>query len=171
MSPFRPTDPSKPPEPGILVFLVLSLALALSGSAQEKKPALVLEAVRIEPASPAPETLCRLSVTLRNAGDRPVSALELAVKIDGRPLPAYKDRLFLKAVEPGASREVRLFNFWSSEPGRPAPADGKLTLEVTLARAAWMRKEVKDGAEVWTAAGAVEGLPLTKTVTVQIGKR
>jgi hypothetical protein len=108
---------------------------------------------------------------LRNAGDRPASALELAVKVNGRPLSAYKDRLFLKTVEPGASREIRLFNFWSSEPGRPAPADGKLTVEVTLTRAAWMRKETKEGAEVWTAAGAVEGLPLTKTVTLQMGKR
>jgi hypothetical protein len=154
-----------------LVFLVLSLAFALSGSAQEKAPSLTLESVRVEPASPAPEALCRLSITLRNAGDRPVSALELAVKINGRPLPAYKDRLFLKAIEPGASREIRLFNFWSTEPGRPALADGKLAVEVTLARAAWMRKEMKDGAEVWTAAGAVEGLPLTKTVTLQMGKR
>lgn len=155
---------------GILV-LVLSLVLAFSGSAQEKAPSLTLESIRVEPASPAPESLCRLSITLRNAGDRPASALELAVKLGGRPLPAYKDRLFLKAVEPGASREIRLFNFWSSEPGRPVPADGKLTVEVTLARAAWMRKEMKDGAEVWTAAGPVEGLPVTKAVTLQVRKR
>jgi hypothetical protein len=112
-----------------------------------------------------------LSVTVKNSGGRPASALELAVKLNGRDLPAYKNRLYLKAVEPGAAREIRLFNFWSTEAGRPAPADGKLTLEVTLARAAWMQRETKDGAETWTAAGPVEGLPLTKTVTLQMGKK
>ncbi|HEY7215726.1 MAG TPA: hypothetical protein VIC28_13930 [Thermoanaerobaculia bacterium] len=151
------------------VLVVLALAAPLP--AQEKSPPLILESVRVEPASPGPDTLCRLSVTVKNSGGRPASALELAVKLNGRDLPAYKNRLYLKAVEPGAAREIRLFNFWSTEAGRPAPADGKLTLEVTLARAAWMQRETKDGAETWTAAGPVEGLPLTKTVTLQMGKK
>jgi CARDB len=153
--------------------LVLFAILALAGPllAQEKTPSLTLESVRVEPASPAPDTLCRLSVTIRNSGDRPASALELAVKLNGRELPAYKGRLYLQAVEPGTTREIRLFNFWSTEPGRPAPADGKLTVEVTLARAAWMRKETKDGAEVWTAAGPVEGLPAARSVTLQMAKK
>jgi hypothetical protein len=143
--------------------------LAHSGSAQEAKPALTLESIKVEPASPAPETLCRLSITLRNAGERPVSALELAVKLNGRPLPAYKDRLFLKAVEPGASREIRLFNFWSTEPGRPA--QGELTVDVTLARAAWMQKGMSGGAEIWSPAGPVEGLPVTRSVRLTMRKR
>jgi len=150
--------------------LLAALALAASLGAQEKKPALILESVRIEPASPGPDTLCHLSVTVKNSGDRPASALELAVKLNGRELPAYKNRLYLKAVEPGATREIRLFNFWSTEAGRPAAADGKLTLEVTLARAAWMQRETKDGAEVWTAAGPVEDLPVTRSVTLKLGK-
>ncbi len=172
MSPSRPDHPSKSHSlVRVAVLVVLALASTFSGSAQEKKPVLTLEAVQVEPASPGPDTLCRLSVTLRNAGERPASELELAVKLNGRELPAYKGRLYLKAVEPGASREIRLFNFWSTEPGRPAPADGKLAVEVTLARAAWMQRETKDGAEVWTAAGPVEGLPITKAVTLQMGKK
>ena len=154
-----------------LLVLLAALVLAASLPAEEKKPALSLESVRIEPASPGPDTLCRLSVTVKNSGERPASALELAVKLNGREIPAYKNRLYLKAVEPGATREIRLFNFWSTEAGRTAPADGKLTLEVTLARAAWMQRETKDGAEVWTAAGPVEDLPITKAVTLQVGKR
>jgi hypothetical protein len=154
-----------------VLVLLAALALAATLSAQEKQPALSLESVRVEPASPGPDTLCRLSVTIKNSGDRPASALELAVKLNGRELPAYKNRLYLKAVEPGATREIRLFNVWSTEAGRPAPADGKLTLEVTLSRAAWMQRETKDGAEVWTAAGPVEGLPVTKSLTVTLGKK
>ena len=153
-----------------VAFLVLLAALAAPILAQEKKPALTLESIQVEPASPGPGTLCHLSVTLSNSGERTASALEFVVKINGRELAAYKDRLYLKPVEPGAPREIHLYNFWSTESSRPAPADGKLTLEVTLTRAAWMQKETKDGAEVWSAAGQVEGLPVTKTVTLKMGK-
>ncbi len=147
------------------------LLCAGPASTQQVKPALTLESVRVEPPSPGPDTLCRLSVTLRNAGEVPASALELTVKLNGRELSAYKDRLFLHAVEPGTAREIRLFNFWSTEPGRPAATDGKLTVEVTLARAAWMQREMKDGTETRTFAGPVEGLPLTKSVTLKLGKK
>jgi hypothetical protein len=152
------------------LLVLLAAALAAPLLAQEKKPALTLESIQVEPASPGPDTLCHLRVTLRNAGDRPASALEFVVKLNGRDLPAYKDRLYLEAVEPGATREIRLFNFWSTEKGRPAPADGKLALEVTLVRAVWMQKATKDGAEVWSAAGPVEGLPITKSITLKMGK-
>jgi hypothetical protein len=146
------------------------LALAPLAWAQGAKPALTLEAVKVDPASPGPDTLCHLSVTLRNAGSKRASALEFVVKVNGRELAAYKDRLYLEPVEPGATREIRLFNFWSTEPGRPAPvpADNKLQVEVTLARASWMDRSEQNGAEVWTPAGAAEGLPVTKSVTVSM---
>lgn len=144
------------------------LALASAAPAQDAKPALTVESVKVDPASPGPDTLCHLSVTLKNVGSRRASALEFTVKVNGQELPAYKNRLYLEPVEPGASREVRLFNFWSTEPSRPSPANGKLQVEVTLVRASWMDKEAKDGAEVWTAAGPAEGLPLAKSVTVTL---
>jgi hypothetical protein len=155
-------------------ILVLPAALALAAapvSSQEKKPALTLETVRVEPASPEPDTLCRLSVTLRNRGEHPASALELMVKIDGREITAYKDRLYLQAVQPGTEREIRLFNFWSTEAGRPAPKDGNLTVEVTLARASWMQREMKDGAEVWSPLGPVDGLPVTRNVVLKLARK
>lgn len=150
----------------LLAFFVLVSA----APAQDAKPALALESVKVDPAAPGADTLCRLTVTLRNAGSRRASALEFQVKVNGKELPAYKDRIYLQAVEPGATREVRLFNFWSTEPSRPSPANGKLQVEVTLVRASWMDRETKDGAEVWTAAGPTEGLPVTKSVTVTMGK-
>jgi hypothetical protein len=150
---------------GLSLPLVLFFALAAPAP-----PALTVEAIRVEPAAPGPDVLCHLAVTLRNRGDRPASALELAVKLGGNPLPAYRDRILLKAVEPGATRELRLYNFWSTEPARPAPADGKLVLEVALLHAAWMQRETKEGATVWTPAGAVPGLPSVKTLTLTLAK-
>ncbi len=154
----------------LAVFALGLIFLRAAAPAQEAKPALILESIKVDPASPGPDTLCRLSVTLRNAGSRRASALELQVKINGKELPAYKDRIYLQPVEPGATREIRLFNFWSTEPSRPAPAGGKLQVEVTLVRASWMDKETKDGAEVWTLAGPAEGLPVTKSLTLAMKK-
>lgn len=150
----------------LAVFTLAPLAWAQGG-----KPALTLEAVKVDPAAPGPDTLCHLSVTLRNAGSKRASALEFVVKVNGRELAAYKDRLYLEPVEPGATREIRLFNFWSTEPGRPAPADGKLQVEVTLVHASWMDRSEQNGAEVWTPAGPAEGLPVTKSVALTMGKK
>lgn len=159
----------------LLPLLLLALVLAAAGlhawqEGEKAPPPLSIEAVKVEPASPAPDTLCRLSVTVRNAGTRRASAFEIAVRINGQELPAYKSRLYLQPIEPGTAGEIRLFNFWSSETGRPAPQDGKLAVEVTLTRASWVEKESKDGAEIWTPAGAVEGLPASKTVTLTMAK-
>jgi hypothetical protein len=159
------------PRSAATLALLAFCALAPAGLAQGAKSALTLESVKVEPASPRPDTLCALSVTVRNSGSRRASALEFSVKVNGQELPAYKDRLYLSAVEPGATREIRLLKLWSTEAGRPAPADGKLKVEVTLARASWMDREVKDGAEVWTPTGSAEGLPVTKSVTVPMAKK
>jgi hypothetical protein len=163
----------RPRLPHLALFLLslLSLQSLLSLAAEEKSPPpLTLQAIQVEPPSPAPDTLCHLTVTVKNAGDQPASALELAVKVGGRELPAYRGRVFLMPVEPGATRQVRLFNFWSTETDRPAPADAKLTVEVTLAKASWMQRETKDGATVWTPAGPVPGLPSSKVVTLTMAK-
>jgi hypothetical protein len=156
----------------LAVPLLLALAASPLPAQEEGKPAppLSIEAVRVEPASPAPDTLCRLSVAVRNAGTRRASHFEIAVRINGQELPAYRSRLYLQPIEPGATGEIRLFNFWSTETSRPAPRDGKLTVEVALTRASWVDKEVKDGAEIWTPAGAVEGLPVSKSVAVTLAK-
>ena len=161
----------RPTLPRALALAVLALLpVTLAGEDKPAGPALSLQAVQIEPGAPGPDTLCHLTVTVKNRGDRPASALEFTVKVGGAALPAYRDRLFLEAVEPGASRQVHLFNFWSTETGRPAPADGRLAVEVTLTGASWMKRETKNGATVWTPTGAVAGLPSSKGVTLAMAK-
>lgn len=150
----------------LLAALLLSPALA-----QEKPPPPVtIEAVKVEPAAPGPETLCRLSVSVRNSGDRTASAFEIAVKVNGQEIPASKSRLYLQPVEPGKTGEIRLPNFWSTEAGRPAPRDGRLAVEVVLTRASWMERTTNGDAEVWTPLGSVSGLPASKTITLTLAK-
>jgi hypothetical protein len=161
----------RPPHPiRVLAILALLLAPAAAARAEPPKPALALQAVKVEPASPRKDTLCHLAITVKNAGTQPASAFELVVKVNGQELPAYGKRLYLAPVEPGATRELRLYNFWSTEAGRPAPASGKLDVEVTLIHASWMTKTARDGAEVWTPAGDVPGLPISKNITLTMAK-
>ncbi len=153
-----------------LFLLGLLLGAAAALPAEAPKPSLTLEAVKVEPTSPRPDTLCHLTVTLKSSGAQTASSLEFVVKVNGQELAAYKKRLYLAPVEPGATRSLRLFNFWSTETGRPAPPNGKLDVEVTLARASWVRKTTRDGAEVWTPVGEVPGLPVSKSVTLTMGR-
>ena len=152
-----------------LLLMLLFLPAVLAG-AKAADPALTLEAVKVDPASPGPDTLCRLSVTLRNAGPKTASALAIRVKVDGHELPVYRNELFFRPVPAGATAEVRLHNFWSNETGRPVPTSGKMTVEVTLAEAQWMDVKTENGAEVWTAAGPVAGLPASKSITLTLKK-
>jgi hypothetical protein len=152
------------------LLMLLLPALLLIAGAKSPDPGLSLEAVKVDPASPGPDTLCRLAVTLKSSGAKTASALGFRVKIDGRELPVYRNELFFRPVAPGASTEVRLHNFWSNETGRPFPVSGKMTVEVTLAEAQWMDVKTENGAEVWTPTGPVEGLPVSKSVTLTLQK-
>jgi hypothetical protein len=157
----------------ILLILFLAASLVLAQPSQEPKPApgLTLEAVKVDPASPGPDTLCRLSVTIKNAGAKTASALGFRVKVDGKELAVYGKELFFKPVAAGSTAEVKLHNFWSSETGRPFPAGGRMTVEVTLVEARWMDVKTENGAEVWTPVGEVGGLPVSKNVTLTAPKR
>jgi hypothetical protein len=154
------------------IAILLFLLVAAAALAQESKPVpgLTLEAVKVDPASPGPDTLCRLSVTVKNAGAKTASALGFRVKVDGKELAVYGNELFFRPVPAGSTAEVKLHNFWSSETGRPFPAGGKMTVEVTLTEARWMDVKTENGAEVWTPAGAVGGLPVSKSVTLTLAK-
>ena len=134
------------------------------------RPPLTLEVVHVGPERPAPDTLCRLSVTLRNGGERIASQLGFTVTIDGQALPVYRNQLFMFPVAAGEAAELRLYNFWSTETSRPPPADGRLTVEVRLVEAQWMDIRDEDGVEVWTPLGAVTGLPVAASVTLEMSK-
>ena len=75
---------------------------------------------------------------------------------------------------PGMSQEIRLFNVWSSETGRPPAVDGRLEVEVVLEAATWVEIEVSEdgGAESWTPKGPIPGLPssLRRVVTQGSGE-
>ena len=148
--------------------LLVTVTLAAE---QPAKPAaaaspLALTAVAVTPPNPGPDTLCQLRVEVKNGGDRIASQLAFAVKVNGQELPVYKNQLFMQRVDPGKTSTVRLYNFWTTETGRAAPADGKYRVEVTLASAQWYTVATKDAVEEWTPQGAVPGLPVTATATV-----
>ena len=129
-------------------------------------PLLTLEAVVVEPAAPAVDTLCTLRVEVKNGGDKVASQFGFRIKINDAELPVYSNQLFMYPVQPGESLEIPLYNFWSTETSRPLPADGQLNLEVTLLEAEWMKIEMEDDVEVWTPQGPVENLPSAQTVTL-----
>lgn len=154
---------------------------AAEGQAAEPAPKalLALEEVivrgPVEGEAPGADTLVRLSVRIANRGEAIASALAFTVEVAEQELPVYVNQVFLKPIPPGETVELALYNFWTSETGRDAPADGKLSVEVALREAKWMERTVEEAegeppVEVWTPTGAVEGLPVTASTVVTLKK-
>lgn len=166
----------------LALAVLLTLAPALlaqeeappEAAAETPEPLLALEAVKVEGPptgeAPGPETLVRLTVSIANRGEEIASALVFQVTVADQELPVYRDQVFLKAIPPGETTELRLYNFWTGETGRPAPADGKLPVEVTLTEARWTEVVDEEGVEVWKPLGPVEGLPVSASTVVTLKK-
>ncbi len=156
----------------VLFAVLFVVASAAQESAQAPAPEVVLAGFEVTPAAPGRETLCRLVATVDNNGRRAVYGFGFDVELDGRPLPVYEKQLFLQVIEAGESGEVALYNFWTSERGRPAPADGKLAVVVRLREARWVEvtevEEDGETVEVWTPVGDVAGLPQTASRTLEL---
>ena len=157
----------------VLALSVLGqLPVASPAGADDDAPEVLLAGFEVAPAAPGPETLCRLVATVENNGDRAVYSFGFEVELNGRPLPVYEQQLFLQVIEPGESEEVALYNFWTSEQGRPAPADGKLEVVVRLRAARWVEvtevEEDGETVEVWTPVGDVAGLPQAASRTLEL---
>lgn len=155
----------------ILACIVVAIAIpGLIGAQDEaaSTPKITIEAVTIEPAAPAADTLCKLQVTLKNHGTETASQLDLKVKINDQMLPVYRNQLFMFPLAAGATADLKLYNFWSTETSRPFPQDGKLTVEVSLVGAQWTKISMEEDTEVWQPLGAVEGLPHAKSVTLEM---
>jgi hypothetical protein len=155
-------------------LLATMLLLAMSGSSVAESPpppppaaGLSLASLTVQPAAPTADTLCRLRVEIQNSGTQPASHLVFRVRVAGKDLRVYDKLVTLQTLPVGAKTEVRLYNFWSSETGRPYPADGDLTVEVSLLEARWVRVESKDGEEVITPVGPVGGLPISRSITLR----
>ncbi len=139
------------------------------GEAEAAK--LSIQEIVVEPSQPGADTLCQLRVKLGNTGDETASQLAFRVELNGQELGVYGNQLFMFPVEPGAANELKLYNFWTTETSRAMPADGKLRVEVTLTAARWMKiADDEEGVEVWTPLGDVEGLPVSKSVTLELKK-
>lgn len=140
------------------------------GEEEAPTPLVTLTGIEVEPPRPGPETLCRLTVDVTNRGEEVASALVFTVKVAGQELPVYEKQVFLKAVPAGETVELALYNFWSGETGRPAPADGELPVEVTLREARWMEVTEEDGTEVWSPLGPVEHLPSAVSTVLELAE-
>ncbi len=157
-------------------FSILALLLGVPGSwalaeeAEAPPPTVSVQRVWIEPADPGPDTLCQLFVELENHGEQEASLFAFEVEVGGHPLPVYAKELFGFPVGPGKKETLRLFNFWTSETGRPAPADGKLPIVVRLVEASWIEIEVEADEETWTPLGEVAGLPSGAEIVVALRK-
>jgi hypothetical protein len=163
----------KPPDPAFRSIARAFIGIALAGlvaaplGAQEAgedkpetpKPPVTVEAVLVDPANPGPDTLCKLRVRLESRAERSLTAFGFEVRINGTELPVYRRQRYLETLDPGETLEIALFNFWSSETGRPARKDGSLSVEVTLIEARWVKKTMDGEVPVWTLEDTVEGLP------------
>ena len=163
------------------ISLVLGVAGALAAGgatapsfSQESEPqaaaALAITAVRVDPAQPSVDTLCRLKVEIENSDERVATQLGFTVTINGGKLPVYENHLFMFPLSPGAKTDLPLYNFWSTETSRPEPASGKLEIVVTLREARWMNIAMEGDTETWTPLGDVAGLPVSYSITVPMGK-
>jgi hypothetical protein len=130
----------------------------------DKKALLSVESIGVTPPSPGADTLCKLRVVLKNHGEQPASAFGFQVKINGQALPVYEKQRYLDPIEPGQTKEIALFNFWSSETDRPFPKDGSVSVEVALTEARWVAKRMEGDVPVWTMKDLIPGLPTALTV-------
>jgi len=174
------------PSAALAVILALATLPALAGPAGAQDPAaaqgaaetaakaaespLALEGLTVEPSNPGTETLCRLRVKIANHGEKIATAFAFKVEVAGHELPVYRNQVFMKPVPAGKTVELALYNFWTSETGRPAPTDGKLPVKVTLREARWTDRSEEKGVEVWKLQGPVAGLPVEASVTVPLKK-
>ena len=149
-------------------------AAALQGSQKPATNSSLLQIVAVDvslagrktaaagPPQATPDTLYQLRVRIGNKGSEPASNLSFQVTLNGQRLAVYVNHLYRTDLAPGKETEVRLYNFWSSETGRPFPADGRLVVEVRLTGARWMGAGDKKATDVQ---------PLPAPVTVTLSSR
>jgi len=151
---------------------VAAVAVGGQGLAAEDEPEVVLAGIEVDPAAPGADTLCKLTARIANNGGRAVYSFGFDVELNGKPLRVYEKQLFLQVIDEGQSEDVALYNFWTSETGRPAPADGRLEVLVRLREARWVEvsqvEEDGETIEVWTPVGDVVGLPLTASLVLEL---
>jgi hypothetical protein len=153
----------------VFVALVATTVAAEPAPAQQPSPKLLLEAAEVTPSRAPADALCQLRARIKNAGQSIAAAFVFAVEINGRAILTYRNHVFMDPIKPGETRSLRLYGFWTSETGRPLPANGDLAVEVSLVEARWMKAEKDaEGTLVWSDLGAIEALPQTARQTVEL---
>ena len=138
-------------------------------SAERGDALLVLASLEVEPAKPGPQTLCKLRVRLHNKGAQAATSFLFGVRINGQELSVYKNHVYLQTIAAGADGEVQLFNFWTTESGRPTPQDGQLRLEVALKEARWVEIKQDGNVTEYKLLGNVAGLPVSVDRAIPLG--
>ena len=142
------------------LFAVL-VAIALCLPAQAASSLVTIDAVTVEPQSPAPGVPCRLSVRLKNNGTQTATYFRFEVKIDGEEQASYKRYMYAATIEPGATTTIGLFSFYS-----PTTAGATFPVVVTLTEAQWAQVKWADQMNTTTPVGPVHGLPLSVKQTI-----
>ncbi len=163
---------------GIVLLALQTAPLAAQDEATAASQ-LSVTGITVDPETPAADTLCKLTVKVRNDGDKIASQLGFRVTLNGQDLTVYGNQLFMYPVPAGGELDIPLYNFWTTETSRPEmPAGGKFVVEVALTEAQWMDitmetetverggEQVEEEVEVWTPLGAVDGLPVQQAVTL-----
>lgn len=103
-----------------------------------------------------------MAIAVTNHGAQPASRFRLGVKVNGRAVDAYTLTRYLQTIEPGQTRELRLFNV-RAERGET----GSLRVEVTILSAEYVVAAVEsDGVRTWRSEKPVPGLPASAQRTV-----
>jgi CARDB len=137
-------------------------------SAERGAPVLLLESLAVDPAKPGPKTLCELRARIRNKGGQAATSFLFEVRINGQEQTVYKNHAYMQPIAAGAVGEVQLFNFWTTESGRPPP-NGQLRIEVALKEARWVEVTRHGNATDEKLQGNVEGLPVSAGWAITLG--
>jgi hypothetical protein len=146
----------------IAVTLCLVVLLDAALASRAGAAAVGVDAIIIEPASPAPATLCKLKVRLHNGGTQAVSYLRFNVKIDKQDVPTYKKQTYVINIDPGTADEVVLYNFYSPPVTKP------FIVQVILVEAQWVQVKKAGTSTTTTPSGPVAGLPLSASLSVRM---
>ena len=156
-----------------LSLILFALLSPFRVAAQEAEPEVSVQDIVVtlsgkgdaQPKSLPPGSLCTLRVKLRNAGTQKASSLAFTVRINGNQVPGYDKTLYFQAIDPGATAEIALSNFYAPE---SKIQDAKVTVEVTLREARWMEIKKEGKTQTWVPTGEVKGLPASKSISIPL---
>jgi hypothetical protein len=151
--------------PRITATVSLLFLAGITLASRSEAADVAVDAILVEPASPAPDTLCGLKVRLKNGGTRPVSYFRFKIQVDGKDVPQYDIQSYAIDIDAGATREVLLNNFWTSSVAKP------FDMKVELLEAQWVQVKREATSTTITPVEPVAGLPVGASLSVKVSPR